>query len=114
MIEIDIQALGDILGLIAKIIAALGTIGGVFVAIFKYGKKIMTSIKDVMTKLDSMEKELKAQRLSILRLVVYNDHLPLSERIIAGKEYIESDGNGDVKRFIESELLPFDTTDRKE
>lgn len=114
MIEINLEALGDTLGLIAKIIGALGTIAGVFVAIFKYGKKIMTSIKDVMTKLDSMEKELKEQRLSILRLVVYNDHIPLSERIIAGKEYIKDEGNGDVKKYIQEELLPFDTTERKE
>ena len=114
MIEINLEALGDILGLIAKIIGALGTIGGVFVAIFKYGKKVMTSLKDVMNKLDSMDDEMKAQHLSILRLVVYNEHLPLSERIIAGKEYIEKEGNGDVKKYIQEELLPFDTTERKE
>ena len=114
MIEIDLQALGDTLGLIAKIIAALGTIGGVFVAIFKFGKKVMNSLKDVMEKLESMEKDLKEQPLSILRLTVYNDHIPLSERIIAGKEYIKDEGNGDVKKYIQEELLPFDTTERKE
>ena len=31
------------------------------------------------------------------------------ERIIAGKEYIENEGNGDVKHYYETVLKPHDT-----
>ena len=39
------------------------------------------------------------QYLSILRLTVMDSDMPMSERLIAGKEYISKNGNGDVKEF---------------
>lgn len=41
------------------------------------------------------------QYLAILRLTVMAEEIPVSERIIAGKEYIDKGGNGDVKAFYE-------------
>ena len=41
------------------------------------------------------------QYLSILRLTVMDSDMPMSERLIAGKEYLDRDGNGDVKKFYE-------------
>ena len=37
-----------------------------------------------------------------------SDNIPLSERINAGKEYLEKKGNGDVKDYYEKVLKPHD------
>ena len=49
------------------------------------------------------------QYMAILRLTVMSDNIPLSERIAAGKEYLEHEGNGDVKHYYETVLKPHDT-----
>lgn len=41
------------------------------------------------------------QYLSILRLTVMDSDMPMSERLIAGKEYLARNGNGDVRKFYE-------------
>ena len=42
--------------------------------------------------------------LSSLRLTVMSNEMPLGERIIAGQNYIDEGGNGEVKKFINEEL----------
>ena len=42
------------------------------------------------------------QYLSILRLTVMSPEMPISERLIAGKKYIDAGGNGDVKHYYEN------------
>lgn len=51
-------------------------------------------------KLDKLVAHDNEQYLSILRLTVMDSDMPMSERLIAGKKYIESGGNGDVKHFF--------------
>ena len=43
----------------------------------------------------------KEQYLAILRLTVMEEDMPISERLIAGKKYIDAGGNGDVKKYYE-------------
>ena len=42
------------------------------------------------------------QYLSILRLTEMSQEMPISERLIAGKKYIDAGGNGDVKHYYEN------------
>ena len=42
------------------------------------------------------------QYLSILRLTVMDSDMPMSERLIAGAEYLRHGGNGDVKKYYEA------------
>ena len=42
--------------------------------------------------------------LSGLRLTIMSNEMPLGERIIAGKKYIDAGGNGEVKKFVNEEL----------
>ena len=44
------------------------------------------------------------QYLSILRLTVMNESMPISERVIAGRKYIDGGGNGAVKKYYEDYL----------
>lgn len=79
-------------------IIALITIGGSILAtlitlIFQNG-----SIKKDIKKMKEHDDE---QYLDILRLTIMSENMPMTERIIAGKKYIDRGGNGDVKKYYE-------------
>lgn len=57
-------------------------------------KKLTEEIKEI-------KDHQKKNYIGILRLTVMSEEMPVSERIIAGKKYIEEGGNGDVKKFYE-------------
>jgi len=59
----------------------------------------------------SMKKEMKELKehqnenyLATLRLTVVSEEMPITERIIAGKKYIEKGGNGEVKKIYQRML----------
>ena len=52
-------------------------------------------------KVDKLTVHNDLQYLSLLRLTTMDSDMPMSERLIAGKEYISRGGNGDVKAFYE-------------
>ncbi len=102
MIEINVPEL-------VKWIGYLTVIGGVLISVWKLVKKALKFFEKLNETLDFLVSETGEQGKAILRLTVYNEQLPLSERIIAGKEYIKKGGNGDVRHYIEEHLLPYDT-----
>lgn len=55
---------------------------------------------EIDKKLDKMQKHQDEQYLSILRLTIMSEEMPMSERLIAGKKYVDLGGNGDVKQFL--------------
>lgn len=93
---------GGIAGALVAIIALVSKIVGVV-------RNAKTYFSDLKTNVDTLVKHDHSQYMAILRLTVMSENIPLSERIIAGKEYIENDGNGDVKRYYETVLKPHDT-----
>lgn len=101
MIEINVPE-------IVKWIGYLGAISGVLVAVWRLVKKALDFFKKLTSTLDFLVNETKEQGKAIQRLTVFNENLPLSERIIAGKKYIQNGGNGDVKHYIVEHLLPYD------
>lgn len=99
----------------AKIIGWLTVIVGGITAAVKYYRKMKTKLDDVLDAIKKQGEQInelidhdKAQYMSLLRLTVMTDSIPLSERISAGREYIEKGGNGDVKEYVETHLLPYD------
>ena len=82
-----------------EIIALIGMVGMVLVAIIQAISQI--SLSSIKKRLDKSEKHNREQYLGILRLTVMSEEMPVSERIIAGKKYIDEGGNGDVKKFYE-------------
>jgi hypothetical protein len=91
--------------------AVAGALTGIITLIVKAiraAKKASAYFTDLKTNVDTLVKHDQAQYKAILRLTVMSDNIPLSERIIAGKEYIDLDGNGDVKAFYEQHLKPYD------
>lgn len=64
----------------------------------------VASNKRLEKKFDKIAEHDKEQYLAILRLTITADHVPVSERIIAGDKYIKLGGNGDVKAYYEQFL----------
>ena len=79
--------------IVALITSGLGFLG-VIVANLLSNKSLKDDIKEI-------KEDSKEQSLSILRLRVMNNEMPISERLIAGKKYIDRHGNGDVKHYYE-------------
>lgn len=73
-------------------------------AISKMKSKMDWVVESIKTLLERSEEN----HMDILRLTVMNPEMPLSERVIAGKKYIQKGGNGEVKRYVEEELMPHD------
>lgn len=57
-------------------------------------------LSEIDRKIDKMAKKQDSQYLSVLRLTIMSEEMPMSERLIAGREYIQHGGNGDVKSFL--------------
>lgn len=62
---------------------------------------IQARLDSIENMLDKLSTHSDMQYLSLLRLTVIDSDMPMSERLIAGKEYITRGGNGDVKAFYE-------------
>ena len=83
-----------------EIIALIGIGGTILVAL------ITQIFQNASTKADirKMREHDEEQYLDILRLTIMSENMPITERIIAGKKYIDRGGNGDVKKFYEQLL----------
>ena len=79
-------------------IDALFTFLGICVTVYFSNKK---SNKDLGKKVDTLVEHDRDQYLSILRLTIMSEEMPVSERIIAGDKYIKAGGNGDVKKYYQ-------------
>lgn len=83
--------------IIVAIITAVTAVITVIIQNHQSNKRVEESIKKI-------QKHDEEQYLAILRLTVMAEHMPISERIIAGRKYIDRGGNGDVKKYYEKLL----------
>lgn len=95
---------------IIKLAAVLSALGVIFVAI----KKIFKAVNSVVKDLQDLKEHSKENYMSLLRLTIMSSEMPIGERIVAGHKYLKDGGNGDVKRFLESEFNITSTTDEAE
>ncbi len=100
--------------LLGSVAAAVTGIAALALKLARIVKRVVSFFKNMQASVDVLVKHDREQYLSILRLTIMNDQLPLSERIIAGEEYLKEGGNGDVRHFYEEHLKPYDKIDRKE
>ena len=80
-----------------EIIALIGMAGMILVAVIN----AIAQNRGINKRLEKIEKHDAKQYLSILRLTIMSENMPITERIAAGKEYIEQGGNGEVKNFFQ-------------
>lgn len=76
------------------------------ISICKVASMVIGWFKNTATFITSIDNNLKTlikhddeQYLAILRLTVTSSDMPMSERLLAGKKYIDKGGNGDVKHL---------------
>lgn len=84
----------------AEIVALIGLAGAILVALINNAYQN----KNLDKRLGKIEEHDTKQYLGILRLTIMSESMPISERIIAGKEYIDRGGNGDIKKFYKEFL----------
>lgn len=77
------------------------TFAGICVTVIVSNKKANAKLEK---KVDEMAKRDEEQYLSILRLTIMSEGMPISERIIAGDKYVKKGGNGDVKAYYQKML----------
>lgn len=85
---------------IALIESAL-TFAGICVTVWFSNRK---ANKKLEAKVDKLVEHDEDQYLSILRLTIMSEEMPVTERIIAGEKYVKKGGNGEVKKYYQKML----------
>ena len=98
----------DILDLIIKIGSVIGALGVIFALLWGALKLIL---RPIIQRFETMEKHSKQNYMGILRLTIMSNEMPIGERIVAGQEYLDADGNGEVKKFLEEKFNITKTVD---
>ena len=96
--------LGHILAFIGSLVAL---IGGIEFLAFRMRNYIKYTMKD---ELDPIKEELKKNSLNTMKNTICNDNIPITERLIVGKEYIDKGGNGAVKVYVHKLEEQFERT----
>lgn len=90
------------------LIQTIGTLLGVYFTTRQGAKKGNKALEEKVEKLSGKVDKLAAdndeQHTDILRLTIFEDNLPISERIIAGHKYLSKGGNGDTKKYYQQML----------
>ena len=91
MEQITLEEFYKIIAFIVSFIAAIE-----FLALRtrRYIKSIM---KD---EIEPLKEELRHNSLNTMKNTICNENIPITERLIVGKEYIEKGGNGAVKIYL--------------
>ena len=80
------------------LIESVMTFAGICVTVYFTNRKSNAKLEK---KVDTLVEHDREQYLSILRLTIMSEEMPVSERIIAGDQYIKAGGNGDVKKYYQ-------------
>ena len=88
-------------GIWITLIESLLTFAGICVTVIVSNKKANKKLEEKVDKLVEHDED---QYLSILRLTIMSEEMPISERIIAGDKYVKKGGNGEVKKYYQKML----------
>lgn len=88
----------DIFDWIIKVGSVIGALGVIFGLVWG---AIKLAIKPIVKKFETYDRHQHQNYMGILRLTIMSSEMPIGERIVAGQEYLDKDGNGEVKKFLE-------------
>lgn len=80
------------------------TTGALVSAVGLIAQKVGKPIVELLNEVKVLTEHDREQYLAILRLTTMSRDMPISERIIAGRRYIELGGNGDVEEYYKQLL----------
>ena len=83
------------------LIEGIISLAGICVTVIVTNRKNNKKLEEKVDKLVEHDNE---QYLSLLRLTIMSNEMPIGERIVAGHKYLERGGNGDVKKFLKDKF----------
>lgn len=89
---------------VAKYVGAIVTIAGAIAPMIKI-------LWQIYKKVQTIERHSHEDYKNILRLIIMNEDMPISERIAAGDKYIEEGGNGAVKAKYKALIKEYEETE---
>lgn len=95
----------DIIIKIGSVIGALTLIFGLVCGAIKL------AIKPLVKRFEKLERHSEQNYMGVLRLTIMSNEMPIGERIIAGQKYLDNDGNGEIKKFLEQKFNITKTVD---
>lgn len=99
----------DLVIKVAAFLSALGAIIAVMIKIFSVANKMKKSIDAFNTTVNDLKEHTEENYMSLLRLTIMSNEMPIGERIVAGHKYLSKGGNGDVKKFLKEHFNIDDT-----
>ena len=94
----------DIVIKIAALLGAIGVIVGTCIKLIKFINGVGKKIELLTETITDLKTHTHENHMSLLRLTIMSNEMPIGERIKAGYKYLEQGGNGDVKDFLKNEL----------
>ena len=89
---------------IAAVISAIGVIIGGIVTFLSFIVKFNKKITELNETLADLKEHSNENYMSLLRLTIMSNEMPIGERIVAGHKYLNNGGNGEVKKFLKSKF----------
>ena len=92
---------------VAACVSALGVLWGIIV-------RVIGAIRELKETLTDLKTHSNENYMSLLRLTIMSNEMPIGERIVAGHKYLKNGGNGDVKSFLKDKFNIEETVDDAE
>lgn len=89
---------------VAGTISAAGVILGVGIKAWGFIVKVNNTTKALNDTLTDLKTHSHENYMSLLRLTIMSEEMPIGERIVAGHKYLKEGGNGEVKSFLKSKF----------
>ncbi len=89
---------------IAALLSALGVIIAAALKVIKVANKAKNSIDEFNATVADLKEHSAENYMSLLRLTIMSNEMPIGERIVAGHKYLKLGGNGDVKKFLKAKF----------
>lgn len=88
----------------AAVISALGVIFGLGVKGWRFIIRVNDTTKKLNDTLSDLKEHSNENYMSLLRLTIMSEEMPIGERIVAGHKYLKNGGNGEVKKYLKAKF----------
>ena len=104
----------DVIIKVAAVLTALGVIFSIGVKAWRFVVRLNDTNKTINSTLTELKQHSRENYMSLLRLTIMSEEMPIGERIVAGHKYLQEGGNGDVKTFLKSKFNIEETVENAE
>lgn len=88
----------------AAVISALGVIFGLCIKGWRFIIRVNDTTKKLNDTLADLKEHSNENYMSLLRLTIMSEEMPIGERIVAGHKYLKNGGNGEVKKYLKAKF----------